>query len=44
MILFSQETQLVACIRINAMNAAGLEFQRKVVKLEGVVLTAAFLQ
>ena len=32
---FSQEIQLAACIHINAMNVAGLEFQKQLVNIEG---------
>ena len=39
---FSQETQLAACIHINAMNVAGLEFQKQLVNIEGVVFDSSF--
>ena len=41
---FSQETQLAACIHINAVNVVGLEFQKQLANIEGVVLAAVFLQ
>ena len=41
---FFQETQLATYTHINAMNVAGLEFQKRLVKIVVVALITAFLE